>query len=584
MGSYAAKLFKGTRSLGSCAAYFILFFSSVLIVTEASLADEVDKAYSAIKNKNYKVAVVELEKALTSNKVGFARKNWAREKLGLYLLEGREGVPADPFKSYKLLTRAALDSDYPSKKAAAYLGSAFWHGKGLPKNPAASRKWYGLAVKLGDRATEKWLQREDVLDKEKRFLKARAKWRSSKPNADRPFGIVFGYDFPFELKFDLGSGSGTDVLSKVEVSEAILGGEETVMGYQVYVTPKTGKVYQVQSDLSFESLEMCKNSLWSYVLGLSSGATEKNINSCENCGEFSGYVDKLWGDINGPPGSKVNSNYPLFVKSDTPMIGTRIMAECERRSAYVTGGRLTFRHLPTYEIHIAEKLALNPGKNWYGKIKGESVSHASFAPFGIRLLAPLQKDVSPTLTTSINGFRKSSIYFTDVHTYVISPINPVKIFTDYFVEVSPFSETVVLVDASSAFTKYENCAVTMEAAAQDIFEKHANGKFYKTLKVFSDTKKGSEREPGHRWIERFWVTSSGLSKKYDKSQDHDLSGVQIQLHCYRGGRDANSFKKKYGAKANKMWELSVSYYPYYGLEFINSDLCLLEPDRDCKKQ
>ena len=45
------------------------------------------------------VAVVELEKALTSNKVGFARKNWARETLGSFLLEGREGVPADPFRS-----------------------------------------------------------------------------------------------------------------------------------------------------------------------------------------------------------------------------------------------------------------------------------------------------------------------------------------------------------------------------------------------------------------------------------------------------------------------------------------------------
>ena len=57
MGSYAAKLFKGTRSVGSGVAYFILFFSSVLIVTEASLADEVDKAYSAIKNKNFLPAI-----------------------------------------------------------------------------------------------------------------------------------------------------------------------------------------------------------------------------------------------------------------------------------------------------------------------------------------------------------------------------------------------------------------------------------------------------------------------------------------------------------------------------------------------
>ena len=166
MGSYAAKIFKGMRDLISCMA---LFLPSVLIIADVSLADEVDKAYSAIKSKNYKVAVVELEKAITSNKVNFARKNWARETLGSFLLEGREGVPADPFRSYKLLTRAALDWDYPSKKAAAYLGSAFWQGKGLPKNPAASRKWYSFAVNLGDQASEKWLQREDILDKEKRF-------------------------------------------------------------------------------------------------------------------------------------------------------------------------------------------------------------------------------------------------------------------------------------------------------------------------------------------------------------------------------------------------------------------------------
>ena len=589
MGSYAAKLFKGTRSLGSCVAYFILFFSSVLIVTDVSLADEVDKAYSAIKNKNYKVAVVELEKALTSNKVGFARKNWARETLGSFLLEGREGVPADTFRSYKLLTRAALDWDYPSKKAAAYLGSAFWHGKGLPKNPAASRKWYSFAVNLGDQASEKWLQREDILDKEKRFLKAKAKWRSGKPKADRPFGIVFGYDFPFELSYEY-----YDTLSdfalkydRVEVPAPLPEGDIYYNGYEVYVTPKTGKVFQVQTDLTFESVEMCRNSLWTYVLGLSSDAEEKNISSCENCQIDERdwiYGERLWGDINGPPSSKVNSINPLFVKSDTPMVGTRLFAECYSDSTDGEAiGKLAFRHLPSYEIYIAETLKHSRAQNWYGKIKGETVSHASFVPFGIRLLAPIQGGFSSIVSQKS---RQSILpnYYSDAHTYDVDPVNAAKIFTDYFVAVSPFSETVVLVDASATFTTHDNCAVTMEAAAQDIFEKHATGKFNNTLKIFTDAKKGSGIEPRQRWVEPFYVTSSGFSKKYDKSQDHDLSSVRINLNCLRGGRDTVSFKEKFGAKANKMWELSVSYYPVNGLEFINSDLCLLNPNSDCNKQ
>ena len=71
MGSYAAKIFKGMRYLISCMA---LFLPSVIIIADVSLADEVDKAYSAIKSKNYKVAVVELEKAITSNKVNFFKR------------------------------------------------------------------------------------------------------------------------------------------------------------------------------------------------------------------------------------------------------------------------------------------------------------------------------------------------------------------------------------------------------------------------------------------------------------------------------------------------------------------------------
>ena len=55
-------------------------------------------------------------------------------------------------------------------------------------------------------------------------------------------------------------------------------------------------------------------------------------------------------------------------------------------------------------------------------------------------------------------------------------------------------------------------SVTMEAAAQDIFEKHATGKFNNTLKIFTDVKKGSGIEPRQRWVEPFYVTSSGLSK------------------------------------------------------------------------
>ena len=353
------------------------------------------------------------------------------------------------------------------------------------------------------------------------------------------------------------------------------------------MTPKTGKVFQVQTDLTFESVEMCRNSLWTYVLGLSSDAAEKNISSCENCQIDERdwiYGERLWGDINGPPSSKVNSINPLFVKSDTPMVGTRLFAECYSDSTDGEAiGKLAFRHLPSYEIYIAETLKHSRAQNWYGKIKGETVSHASFVPFGIRLLAPIQGGFSSIVSQKS---RQSILpnYYSDAHTYDVDPVNAAKIFTDYFVAVSPFSETVVLVDASATFTTHDNCAVTMEAAAQDIFEKHATGKFNNTLKIFTDAKKGSGIEPRQRWVEPFYVTSSGFSKKYDKSQDHDLSGVRINLNCLRGGRDTVNFKEKFGAKANKMWELSVSYYPVNGLEFINSDLCLLNPNSDCNKQ
>ena len=62
-------------------------------------------------------------------------------------------------------------------------------------------------------------------------------------------------------------------------------------------------------------------------------------------------------------------------------------------------------------------------------------------------------------------------------------------------------------------------------------------------------------------------------QKYDKSQDHDLSGVRINLNCLRGGRDTVSLKKNLAQRRTKCGVIRF-YYPVNGLEFINSDLCL----------
>ena len=85
------------------------------------------------------------------------------------------------------------------------------------------------------------------------------------------------------------------------------------------------------------------------------------------------------------------------------MVGTRLFANAivtVRWKRSETG----LSPSSVYEIYIAETLKHSRAQNWYGKIKGETVSHASFVPFGIRLLAPIQGGFIYRFTKAVSQY------------------------------------------------------------------------------------------------------------------------------------------------------------------------------------
>jgi len=554
----------------------IILIIGLFISASAAADNAVASAEKAIESDNYAQAATHLHAVIRDKDSSKAHRIWAMQTLGTYLLDGRDAVPADPLRGYKLLSLAALDQTAPSSYAAGALGEAFLNGRGLPRNVAAARRWYGQQIILGNNGAQAWHAHPDTLEKERRYLEARARWRSTKPIANRPFGFVLGYDFPFEQSFEFYKNApnpyvwqyeGVQPPEPMTVGEIPSGG-----GYSVVVTPATGKVFQVATELTFQSLESCSTAFSRYLETLSEATPFRQLGFCEDCRlsswrQTAGY--KLWGDFDGPSQPEMLEASPLTVQRGSEMVGTRVLAEClSDNSGEEATGKLIFQHLPTYEYMLSELVAgSNQVQTWYGKVEERGAPHASSAPFGVRLLAPLS---NAALRFYESPLTELAYKPGDTSYVAISPPEAASVFSEYRVKVSSFGEYVLGVDGYAVFDSRDDCAVTMEATAQEIFEAHArekNKRFTDFLRIFNDPGTG-----GFRWqkIEPFYVTSDGLFTSGGLLSKNP-EGVFIVLNCYRasgtliqGGRPVEG----------EIWQFRAAFEATAWAELLAADHCL----------
>jgi hypothetical protein len=561
-----------------CPTFLTLIFmiTSSLVGASAAAENAVASAEKAIESDNYAQAALHLDAIIRDTGSSKAHRIWAMQTLGTYLLDGRDAVPADPLRGYKLLSLAALDLTAPSSYAAGALGEAFLNGRGLPRNVAAARRWYGQQIMLGNDGATAWYTHPDTLEQERRYLEARAQWRATKPTASRPFGFVLGYDFPFEQSFEFYKNASNPYVWQyegVQPPEPMTAGEiPSGGGYSVAVTPATGKVFQVATELTFESLESCSTAFLGYLETLSGATPFRQLGFCKDCrlsswGQTAGL--KLWGDFDGPSQPEMLEPSPLTVQRGSEMVGTRLLAEClSDNSGEEATGKLILQHLPTYEFMLSELVAgSNQVQNWYGKVKERGAPHASSAPFGVRLLAPLSSTARRFYESPLTQLAHRP---GDTSYVAISPPAAASVFTEYRVKVSSFGEYVLGVDGYAVFDSRDDCAVTMEATAQEIFEAHArqkNKRFTDFLRIFSDSGTG-----GVRWrrIEPFYVTSDGLFTS-GGLLNKNPEGVFIQLNCFR---ESATLIQGHTPAEGEIWRFQAAFEAAAWAELLAADHCL----------
>ena len=612
----SAKVHRGAVIFSFCIALFGFAADAQDTVTY-------NKAVKAYRTGQFETAIVELKNLFFSPKASAWQEDTAALLLGDIFLKGREGVPAQPIEGYLWLLRAAQSEAripegkpdagaVPAGKAISILNNTFDPEDGLVKNPAAQRAWIRMALEAlpadwlketideatlsaaESRARNHEARRQlgllpaDVV--ESRFLEAKQNWLQTKPAFERPFGILFGYDYPHELAFNLGFSefkSGVMHYRNVKVYDRFGNGEYDSASpggdYSVFATPKSAKVFQVSAALQFASPEECMLKQRSHVTQISEGADLRELASCNgDCSDGWTLQQRVW-QVNGPPDPLVDSQFPLRVDFAEEMAGTRVRAKC------MTGGvgEITFIHLPSLELQRAELLDVMSDLNvdWFEKTEaGEP--HASLSPFGIRLVAPLAKSIRRLSTDPrpdvANEFRVS-----------VNPPQKQSPFQAYGVELSPLTETVLNVWASAAFKSRDDCRVTMEATVKEIVQQHDQG----TSAVFradSTAGKNGTRAPylleiysdhtrEEYWrVSPFYVTLNQLSTDVGGFSYKDRSVIKVQARCDQG-RYSGWLQNEYGrGRAEKMWALTVRFAYPWGNHIAHQEACALDPTRfDC---
>ena len=575
-----------------------------------------NKAARASGSGKFDEAVVEWKNLFFSPKASSWQKDIAALKLGDIFLKGREGVPAQPIEGYLWLLRAAQSEDripvgkpnagsawsgeYPAGRAINSLRVTFDPDQGLVKNPAAVWAWMRM---LFESLPLEWLK--EIIDEEaisgaqrlaqdhetrrqsglfpsnpveSRFLEAKQKWLQTKPAFERPFGILFGYDYPHELTFNLGwseFAAGVMHYKNVKVYERFGDGEHDSAssdGYSVLATPKSAKVFQVSAELKFASLEECMSKQRGYVIEISEEAELRELASCNgsSCDRWPPIEQRVW-QINGPTSPLLDLQHPLRVDFAEEMVGTRVRAQCWDDGT----GNITFVHLPTLELQRAEFLdeISDRDLDWLKNTEA-GIPHASLSPFGIRLVAPLAKSI-PRLSTDPRPDMANEIRVS------VSPPQKRQPFQAYGVELSPLTETVLGVGAHAEFNSRDDCRVTMEATAKEIFQQHYRG----SAAVFRNSR---SKAPGvltilshpreEYWkVSRFYVTLNKLSTEVGDFSHRDRSVVGVEVRCDQGNF-TGWLSDKYGSKlAKNMWALTVSFAYPWGNHIARQEGCALDP-------
>ena len=465
-----------------------------------------------------------------------------------------QGTEANPIEAARWFRKAAA---YGEGYAQWHLGRFYLEGNGVARSNTAARWWLGKAAGQG-------------IKKATAALDGMGPPVGSGPKVDpkvggdilHPFGIELGAPLPTDLQFDEARSLGYGGPEYVDAF--YIDGKPPFPDawYTIYATKASGTVYRVDYDFPIQSGEQCKSTYGRFVSKLSKGRKLRVFEDWERMG-----MDKVIGwryaaQVDGPDSPVLEPAYTNVVlrRLDAVLgMGDRfpgavgVFAFCPNPDDS-TMSRLSFIHLPSLELRIAENFQADPFlKATFGQTPGGGDAPAYMTPFGIALGEPLAQEVRK------DRFGEFDPRFA---MFQVAPPRPHEVFGNYSALASHVSKKTLGVFASNAFEGRQVCWQSLHMAAKALAAKY-----------------GLE-EPQ-------WNNTALLGKDHTtaalvvKKDGRGRAPVDISFGCTLS-TIAGDFEKTYGRPPGRdLWEGFVRFSYRFAETVADLEACVLNPEDDC---
>jgi hypothetical protein len=474
--------------------------------------------------------------------------SYALSKLGYYYHNGIY-VKKNRAKAFTYILEAALKGDaYGMYLAGLYYKNGF---SVVEKNPIAAKKWLQKAAQQKSYAKK-------LLSKSTFDTNAQIKKRKAQINNLSKDKSLFGITLKEPLYPELALEESPDIsfaytyswyensLSKSLLSIYTPNSEKKLLNklyskINVYTTPVTNSVYEIDGFFNFGSQGSCKSELTNFLQNIQAETNEKiALSKFYRKKSLGHYYEYRYLDI-GVYSSPTSSS-PDIIEDVKKLQGTRFIVKCFDDGK----GELRVINFPTFELRLAESIQKDLFFSYLGKKRILPTEYMK--PFGVNLLAPLPKSLHVRKTKNKN-------------TFLITPAKPLKNLTKYEVTTSKLTKSVISVKAEGEFKDKSTCQIAMGTTAQKLYEHYTKSK--KTLNWY----KAKYSNPNNLFVE-YCLTPRGLKTTcpndfkytiYGKDYSPSIQNVQIHIAC-DGKKGVLQVKSQYGVQmAQKESELLFTH-------------------------
>ncbi len=484
----------------------------------------------------------------------FYKIPYSFSKLGYFMHNGFY-VKKDRKEAFKYIIEGALrDDEYGMYLAGLYYKNGYGNVK---KNPIAAKKWL-------QKAASKKAYAKKLLDKSTFNINSQIQKRKdqiSKLNKDRSFlGIELGKTLYPELAVETTPEISSSLIytwykgsmSKSVFSEYIPKDERFLINrlsskINVYTTPISNSVYEIDGFFDFNSQSSCKRELSNFLKIIKTKSKQKTFLSgfSKKKGEYeSSYLD--FGVYESPTPNAVD-----IIENIKNLNGTRFITKCFKNGK----AQIRVIDFPSFELRVAESIQKDLFFSYLGQKRVLPPDYMK--PFGITLLTP----VSKSFNKRFKGKYINKNIFGESNVYSITPPKPLKNLTKYEIVTSKLTNSVVSVKAEGTFKDKEMCQIAMGTTAQNIFKHYSKNK--KTLNWYNPR----FSSPDNLYVEYF-LTPKGLKEKYPIESINTIYGidyspsmqnVKIYIAC-EGRRGILQSTSQYGSiMAKKESELLFTH-------------------------